>query len=240
VTITPAGGGTPVTVKSLLGFLTFLKKNTQANVLSTPQILAMDNQEAVIEVGDRVVTGGTQTTSSTGSTQMTPIFEDATIKLKIKPFISPASNSIRMELDQTIKQLSQANTPKGFQDTAQALATRNIKTNIVIRNGDTAVLGGLMKEDETEDITKVPLLGDIPIIGWLFKSRSIGKTKINMAIFLTPTILRNSDDHQQLLGKTMDSRLKFVKKSGGRDPFGETSDRLQKKSAGVESNKVSK
>lgn len=239
VTITPAAGGTPVTVKSLLGFLTFLKKNTQANVLSTPQILAMDNQEAVIEVGDRVVTGGTTTTSTTG-TQTTPIFEDATIKLKIKPFISPASNSIRMELDQTIKQLSQANTPKGFQDTAQALATRNIKTNIVIKNGDTAVLGGLMKEDETEDITKVPLLGDIPIIGWLFKSRSVGKTKINMAIFLTPTILRNSEDHQNLLGKKMEDRLKFVKNNGGRDPFGEAADRLQKKSAGVESNKLSK
>jgi general secretion pathway protein D len=239
VDITPAGGGTPIKVKSLLGFLTFLKKNAQANILSTPQILAMDNQEATIEVGDKVVTGGTTTTTTTGS-QTTPIFEDATIKLKIKPFISPASNTIRMELDQTVQQLSQANTPKGFQDTAQALAKRNIKTNIVVTNGDTAVLGGLMKEDEQEDITKVPLLGDIPIIGWLFKSRSVSKQKINMTIFLTPTILRNSADSQKLLGKKIDQRLKFIKGIGGRDPFGETADQLQKKAVGIEPNGVSK
>jgi general secretion pathway protein D len=222
--------GTTTTVNSLLGFLTFLKKNAQANILSTPQILAMDNQEATIEVGDKVITGGTVTTSATGS-QTSPIFEDATIKLKIKPFISPASNTIRMELDQSVKQLSTANTPKGFQDTSQPLATRNIKTNIVVNNGDTAVLGGLMKEDEFEDITKVPLLGDIPIIGWLFKSRSTSKQKTNMTIFLTPNIIRNADDQKQLLSRKLDQRLKYIKGIGGRDPFGEKIDELQKRTA---------
>jgi general secretion pathway protein D len=222
--------GTTTTVNSLLGFLTFLKKNAQANILSTPQILAMDNQEATIEVGDKVITGGTVTTSTTGS-QTSPIFEDATIKLKIKPFISPASNTIRMELDQSVKQLSTANTPKGFQDTAQPLATRNIKTNIVVHNGDTAVLGGLMKEDEFEDITKVPLLGDIPIIGWLFKSRSTSKQKTNMTIFLTPKIIRSAEDQKELLGTRMDQRLKYIKSIGGRDPFGEKADELQKRTA---------
>jgi len=230
-TVTIKGqSGTTTTINSLLGFLTFLKKNAAANILSTPQVLAMDNQEATIEVGDKVITGGNSTTSTTGTT-VTPIFEDATIKLKIKPIISPATNSIRMELDQSVKQLSTANTPKGFQDTAQPLATRNIKTNIVVNNGDTAVLGGLMKEDEFEDITKVPLLGDIPVIGWLFKSRSMSKQKTNMMIFLTPKIIRNSEDQKELLSKKMDQRLKYVKSIGGRDPYGEVADDLQKKTA---------
>lgn len=230
-TVTIKGqSGTSTTINSLIGFLTFLKKNAAANILSTPQVLAMDNQEATIEVGDKVITGGNSTTSTTGTT-VTPIFEDATIKLKIKPIISPATNSIRMELDQSVKQLSTANTPKGFQDTAQPLATRNIKTNIVVNNGDTAVLGGLMKEDEFEDITKVPLLGDIPVIGWLFKSRSLSKQKTNMMIFLTPKIIRNAEDQRELLGKKMDQRLKYVKSIGGRDPYGEKADELQKRTA---------
>ncbi len=230
-TVTIKGqSGTSTTINSLIGFLTFLKKNAAANILSTPQVLAMDNQEATIEVGDKVITGGNSTTSTTGTT-VTPIFEDATIKLKIKPIISPATNSIRMELDQSVKQLSTANTPKGFQDTAQPLATRNIKTNIVVNNGDTAVLGGLMKEDEFEDITKVPLLGDIPVIGWLFKSRSISKQKTNMMIFLTPKIIRNADDQRELLSKKMDQRLKYIKSIGGRDPYGEAADELQKRTA---------
>lgn len=236
VKITPPSGGAPITINSLLGFLTFLKKNTQANILSTPQILAMDNQEAEIEVGDKVVTSFTQSAPTTTSGAITtPTLEDATIKLKIKPFISPASNSIRMELSQSIKQISTARTPKAFQDNTQPLATRNIKTNIVVNNGDTAVLGGLMKEDETEQITKVPLLGDIPIIGWLFKSRSSSKQKTNMSIFLTPKIIRNSEDQKQLLGRQMEKRLKYIKSVGGRDPYGEIADELQKKTSNLDS-----
>lgn len=230
--ITSPTGGAAVKVKSLLGFLTFLKKNTNANILSTPQVLAMDNQEAIIEVGDRVVTGSTTQSSTTTGNSTTPTFEDATIKMKIKPFISPASNSIRMELDQQVKQLSNASTPKAFQESTQPLATRNIKTNIVVRSGDTAVLGGLMKEDQFESVVKVPLLGDIPIIGWLFKSRSISNTKTNLTIFLTPKIIRHEKDAQELLAQKMDDRLRYVKSMGGRDPFGEKADQIQKKAAG--------
>jgi general secretion pathway protein D len=229
VKITPPGQTTSVTISSLIGFINFLKTNTNANILSTPQLLAMDNQEAEIEVGDKVVTGvRTTSTGATATTQAEPIFEDATIKLKIKPFISPASNTVRMEMSNQVKQLSTAPTPKGLQDTTQPLATRSIKTNIVVPNGDTAVLGGLMKEDDIEQVSKVPLLGDIPILGWLFKSRSITKTKTNMLIFLTPHIIRNQDDTRRMLGRKLDQRLKFIKSMGGRDPYGETVDEVSR------------
>ena len=228
VTIKPLNGtGTATTIPSLLGFFNFLKTNTNANILSTPQLLAMDNQEAEIEVGDKVVTGVNTTTSATaGGTQSSPIFEDATIKLKIKPFISPAANTVRMELQAQVKQLSTANTPKGLQDTTQPLATRSIKTNIVVPNRDTAVLGGLMKEDDIETVNKVPLLGDIPVIGWLFKSRNAGKAKTNLLIFLTPSIIRGQDDSHKVLARKLDQRLKYIKSMGGRDPYGETVDEI--------------
>jgi general secretion pathway protein D len=230
VTITPTTGGTPTTIASLLGFVNFLKKNANANVLSTPQILALDAQEAEIEVGDKVVTGSTATSGANGAaTVVTPTFEDATIKLKIKPFISPTSNSVRLEIDNQVKQLSLASTPAKFKDETQPLATRRVKTNISVNNGDTAVLGGLMKEDDIEQISKVPLLGDIPILGWLFKSKSTSKSKTNMLIFLTPKIIRTQEDGSMLLGKKLQERQNYIKSIGGRDPYGEAVDKLQKR-----------
>jgi general secretion pathway protein D len=134
-----------------------------------------------------------------------------------------------MELKTNVKQLSVAKTPTAFQNSTQPIATRKIETNIVVRNGDTAVLGGLQKEDDLESISKVPLLGDIPILGWLFKSRSTSREKTNMLIFLTPKIIRTAQDGQQLLGDKLEQRQKYIKNAGGRDPYGEVIDGIQKK-----------
>lgn len=226
ITITPPGQTTTTTIASLIGFVNFLKQNSNANILSTPQILAMDNEEAEIEVGDKVITGQTVTTSATGQAQASPIFEDATIKLKIKPFISQSTNSVRMELASSVKQLSTAKTPPGLASVSQPLATRSIKTNIVVPHKDTAVLGGLMKEDDVESVRKVPLLGDIPVIGWLFKSRGTSKEKTNMLVFLTPSIIRSEADSRKILGRKLDERLRFIKGMGGRDPYGSTVDQI--------------
>jgi general secretion pathway protein D len=235
VNITPINtGGTStgtvtstITLPSLVSFVNFLKTNAHGNVLSTPQILALNNQESTIEVGDKVITSQTATATATGVTTVTPNFEDATIKLKIKPFISPASNTIRMEIENSVKQLSNIKTPPALATIAQPLATRNIKTNIVVPNGDTAVLGGLMKDSETETVTKVPLLGDIPIIGWLFKSKSTTQEKTNLVVFLTPKIIRTPDDQKAVLNKKIDERLGFIKQMGGRDPYGAKIDEIQ-------------
>lgn len=216
-------------ISSLLGFINFLKTNTNANILSTPQVLAMDNQEAELEVGDKIVIGTQETAAtSTSAGVRTPQFGDASIKLKIKPFISPASNSIRMELETSVAQLSNAPTPKGLQDTTQPLATRKLKTNIVVPNKDTAVMGGLMKDDDQEAISKVPVLGDIPILGWLFKSRNTVRKKTNMLLFVTPTIVRNGEDNRKVLNKKLSQRLNHIKSQGGRDPYGETIETIER------------
>lgn len=220
VTVTPPGSTASITIPSLVGFINFLKTTKKANILSTPQIMALDNQEAEIEVGDKVVTGSTTTTPSNGASITTPTFDDASIKLNIKPFISPASNSIRLEIKQQVSQLSAVLGPKAFQDSTQAIAKRSIKTIINVNNGDTAILGGLIKEDDIESVIKVPLLGDIPIIGWLFKSTSRAKNKTNMVVFLTPKIIRNNADSNAIISKKLDERLDFIKAGGGEDPFG--------------------
>jgi len=204
----------------LISFVNFIKTNAHGNILSTPGVLALNNQEATISVGDQVVTSSNQTTTSTGVTTTTPVLSDATIDLKIKPFISPASNKIRMDIDTQIKQLSNLQPPAAFASSTIPLAKRAIKTSIVVPNGDTAVLGGLMKDNDTETILKVPLLGDIPILGWLFKSRQVKKEKQNLVVFLTPKIIRSPEDSRNLLSKKVEDRLGFVKDMGGRDPYG--------------------
>lgn len=216
-------------IPNLVGFINFLKTTKKANILSTPQIMTLDNQEGEIEVGDKVVTGSNTTTPTSGQSITTPTFEDATIKLTLKPYISTTTNQIRMEIKQQVSQLSTASTPKAFQDSTQPLAKRSIKTVINVNNGDTAILGGLMKEQDIESITKVPLLGDIPIIGWLFKSRTVVKDKTNMVVFLTPKIIRNVAESNQIVSKKLDDRVDFIKAQGGVDPFGKRMDEIQRR-----------
>lgn len=221
-----SSSSSPIVLPSLMSFINFLVTNAHGNVLSTPQILALDNQEATIEVGDKVVVSANNTVGPTGVQTQTPNMEDATIKLKIKPFISP-SNTIRMEIENSVKQLSNIRSPPAFSNSVQPLATRSIKTNIVVPNGDTAVLGGLMKDSETETITKVPVLGDIPVLGWLFKSRSTTDDKTNLVVFLTPKIIRNPADQKAIRDQKIDERLDFIKDMGGRDPYGSKIDEIQ-------------
>lgn len=221
-----------VKVPSLVGFLKFVKTLGKINILSTPQITATDSQESTIEVGDRVVTGSKVEGGANGApTSLVPTFEDATIKMTIKPFISPSSEKIRMEFTQSVKQLSQAKIPAKFENEAQSLATRSIKTNVNVNNGDTAVIGGLIRDEESENTRKVPLLGDLPLIGWLFKAKDITKSKLNMVVFLTPKILRSPTDQQDLLNFKAQERLNFIKQQGGKDPYGSTMDTILKQGA---------
>ena len=224
----------PITVPSVAGFINLLKSFGKTNILSTPQILAMDNQEAEIEVGDQVIIGATITPGVNGAVaQTTPTFGEAKIVLTIKPFISPNSESIRMEVKQTAGQLSTISVPKNFEGLAQPLSTRKIKTTIIVQNGDTAVLGGLIKDEEFETVKKVPLLGDLPVLGWLFKGKKSDKKKVNMLVFLTPKIIRNPADQKNLLSQKASERLRFIKQQGGVDPYGATMDKVLKREARV-------
>lgn len=222
-------GGTKRTVKDLTGFMNLIKRVGRTNVLSTPNILAIDNEEAELEVGQEVAVGFNESTTANGITSKTPNYKDASLSLKIKPFISPSSDTIRMKIVQKQAQpISNPDVPGTLN-----IAKRRIETNIVVPDGDTAVLGGLIKDEEQESITKVPVLGDIPVLGWLFKSRQIKKTKTNLLVFLTPKIIRNLADSQGVLSKKLDQRLDFIKQTGGRDPYGKQIEKFPRRSAEV-------
>ncbi|MGD0584673.1 MAG: type II secretion system secretin GspD [Oryzomonas sp.] len=168
-----------------------LDSNDLLNVLSTPNILTSDNKEAEIIVGSNVPFQGSSTISSGLSTTSVER-KDVGITLKIKPQISEG-DYIRLDLSQEISAIG-ATITVGNGATDRITTKRSAKTNIVVKNGETVVIGGLIQDQDEDVVTKVPYLGDIPGLGWLFKTKSKTKTKTNLMILLTPRIIKDNAD----------------------------------------------
>ena len=179
-----------------------LSGDGETNILSTPSVVTLDNQEATIKVTQKVpfVTGqytGATTGSSTtaGAAVINPFQtvdrEDVGITLKITPQINEG-DSVQLKIDQNVSNLTA--TSIGGQPVTDE---REITTNVLAKNGEIVVLGGLIDHDLTESEQQVPVLGSIPLIGNLFKYRSTSNTKRNLMVFIQPTILRDSDTAQR-------------------------------------------
>ncbi len=165
----------------------------QANLLSTPSIITMDNQQSEIVVGQNVPfrTGQTATGTDGTTNPFTTIErQDVGLTLRVTPSISDG-DLVRLEIEQESSTISNS-AVAGAAD----LVTnkRQIKTSVLADNSETIVLGGLMSENAITTESKVPLLGDIPLLGALFRSTSSSKEKQNLLVFLRPTIMRNKEE----------------------------------------------
>jgi len=175
-----------------------LNATTGSNVLSMPNLLTLDNEEAKIIVGQNVpfVTGSYATTG--GNTTTNPFTtvdrKDVGTALKIKPHISEGG-TVRLEISQEVSAVvaGTANNSNGPTTTK-----RSLDTNVVIDDGQIIALGGLIGDDNANSIQKVPLLGDLPFIGNLFKYQSGSRNKTNLMIFLRPTIVRDKETGSNL------------------------------------------
>ncbi len=166
-----------------------LNSDTGSNVLATPSIMTLDNEEAEIVVGREVpFTTGSYTSGNTGGTNPFSTVErkNVGLKLKVKPQINEG-NEVFLEIDQEVSDVL----PKGDAVDLQT-SKRQIKTKVIVGDGNVIVLGGLLTEKETEVISKVPLLGDIPLLGALFTSRQSKREKVNLMVFLRPIIIRDN------------------------------------------------
>ena len=166
---------------------------TNANLLSTPSIMTIDNQEAKIVVGQNVpfITGSSTSGSSGVSNPFTTIErQDVGITLKVIPHIGEGG-TVRLEVEQEVSSV----VPSASSVKSADLITnkRSIKTTILADDGQTIVLGGLIQDDSKLSVSEVPLLGKIPVLGYLFRSKSDNKTKRNLLVFLQPRILRDSE-----------------------------------------------
>lgn len=176
--------------------LTALSSDTQNNILATPSIVTLDNKEALINVGQEVpVLSGSQTTSGDNIFN-TVDRKNVGIKLKVKPQVNEGG-SVILEIEQEVS--SVADTPaQGSAELGATFNTRTITNALLVNSGEAVVVGGLLDESTKDTQSKVPLLGDIPVVGNLFKSTSTGSNKRNLMLFIRPTIIQDQDSFGEL------------------------------------------
>ncbi len=215
------GNGKTASISNVAGLIKALQANTSGNVLATPQLLTLDNQEASIEISENIpvpTVTAVQGTSSTGITK-----EKVSLTLKIKPQINKISNFVKLDIDQKIEDIDNRNVPSALAATAFATTSRASKTTVVVQDGDTVAMGGLVRDKIQESSTKVPLLGDIPVLGWLFRSKQTSTSKQNLLVFMTPQIIKQYQHVRKILDKKLRQRDEFLEKNnGGEDPFQDT------------------
>jgi len=212
ITTDPSTGESKSTKLSVPGFAALFSLNEfrgTINVLSTPQILTSDNKEAEIMVGENVpFVSKRERDITTTSTVLSSIERyDVGIKLKITPQITEGDH-VKLDIYQEISSLVQGESESILINVGPTITKRSTKTAVVVKDRQTVVIGGLMAERREENITKVPLLGDIPVLGWLFKTSSVRKQKTNLLVFLTPHVVIEENRLAQI---TKDKQKEFAK-----------------------------
>ena len=154
-----------------------LEADGKGKVVSSPRVVTADQQKALIEQGEELPY---QVATSSGATSLQ--FRKANLKLEVTPQVTPEGNVI-LDVDVTKDSVGRA-TAAGF-----AINTKHVKTQVLVENGGTVVIGGIFEQNDREDITKVPFLGDVPYLGNLFKTKTTTSSKTELLIFLTPKIV---------------------------------------------------
>ena len=185
------GFGDLTGTNKIVALLSALAGDSETNILSTPTLVTLDNEEAEIVVGQNVpFVTGSYTSTGSGSTPSNPFNtisrEDVGLTLKIKPQINEG-DSIKLEVSQEVSSLAPSSAAADIITNKRA-----IKTNVMIDDGQILVLGGLVQDDLIEQEQKVPGLGDIPLLGWLFRYQRTTKVKTNLMVFLHPTIIKDN------------------------------------------------
>ncbi|HEY2743823.1 MAG TPA: type II secretion system secretin GspD [Polyangia bacterium] len=205
-------------------FVQALQNNGDVNVVSMPHILTTDNEKATIQVGQNLPfpgsLGGFPTAGVPGASGATGSLpgatfgfgtsvqrQDVALKLEITPHVS-GSDYVRLEIDNELSDVSNPN----FNGLGPATSKRTIKSVVTIRDQQSIVLGGLIKDSVSETVNKVPLLGDIPILGYLFKSTQKTIQKQNLLIILTPYIINEPGDLRRIFERKLRERREFMER----------------------------
>jgi general secretion pathway protein D len=207
-----------------------LASSGDSNVLSTPHIIALDNTEAEISIGENIplqtniagggmpnlgalagAAGGQNNLGALGALGglgfggFNAQRAEVGTKVKIVPHINE-ENQVRLELEEEI---SNPGAPTG-QLGAVPITKRTAKTTVVVDDQQTVVIGGLMRDDKTQNATKIPILGDLPVLGFLFRSSGEKLRKTNLLLILTPHVIRDQEDLRQVFERKMQERQQFL------------------------------
>jgi general secretion pathway protein D len=185
--------GTTLKVPGFAALFSLSDFKDAVDILSTPQILTSDNKEAEIVVGENVpfISQRERDVTTTNTVLNSIERHDVGIKLRITPQITEG-DYVKLDIYQEISSLKQ-DSQVILINIGPTTTKRSTKTSVVVKDNQTVVIGGLMQDRQEENITKIPLLGDIPVLGYLFKQKNISKNKTNLLVFLTPHIVKESD-----------------------------------------------
>jgi general secretion pathway protein D len=194
-------GGTEIL--NLAALVRALDKDSTANILSTPQLLTLDNEEARIQVGQNIpIVTGSFTLAGAGAGVVNPFQtvdrRDIGVALRIRPQIAEGG-TVRMQIYQEVSSIFNAQSAQGI-----ILNKRSIESNVVVDDGQIVVLGGLISDDVQTGKEAVPVLGDIPVLGTLFRYDTRRREKINLMVFLRPIVLRDDTMTATLTGNRYD------------------------------------
>jgi general secretion pathway protein D len=194
--------------------LNALQSNAAVNIVSTPNILTMDNEEAKIVVGRNVPFPVGQTQTSFGVPLINFQREDVAITLKVTPQINE-SDYVTLETFLEIQEI-EGDIAGTAASGGPTTSKRSVENTIVVKDNQTIVVGGLIAETDNETETKIPILGDIPLIGALFRGKTNQSRKTNLMIFLTPHIIDEPVDLEEIYRVKWAQRQEFIKRFYGK------------------------
>ena len=202
-------------------FIQALQNNNDVNVISMPHVLTSDNEKATISVGQNLPFPGSLGNSALGALAgaaggataglgfgTSVQRQDVALKLEVTPHVND-SDFVRLEVDNEISDVSSPN----YNNLGPATDKRTVKTVVVVRDQQAVVLGGLVKDRVSESVDKVPLLGDIPILGYFFKYTQKSITKQNLLIILTPYIIKDPEDLRRIFERKVAERREFLERN---------------------------
>ncbi|MFZ3136336.1 MAG: type II secretion system secretin GspD [Thermodesulfovibrionales bacterium] len=207
--IKPDGTSSNITVPGFAALFSLSEFQGAINILSTPQILTSDNKEAEIVVGENVPFISKREADPTRTLSVFSTIErkDVGITLKITPQITEG-DYVKLDMYQEISSVKQEANADIIMSVGPTTTKRSTKTSVVVKDKQTVVIGGLMQEKDEDNMTKVPILGDIPLIGWLFKYKTTSKKKTNLLVFLTPHIVKEAESLEKI---TVDKQKEFAR-----------------------------
>ncbi|MFH1728067.1 MAG: type II secretion system secretin GspD [Pseudomonadota bacterium] len=182
---------------------------TDVKLLQKPNITTLDNNEATINIGKEVYVQVGATSPTNANEKAVPTYEkqDVTLMLKIKPKVNNSSE-VTMEIEQNIRDSAGQDKISG----RHMFTKRDTKTIAMANSGETIAIGGIISDKVETTVSKTPILGDIPVLGYLFKHKYERKSKVNLIIFITPTVLEDSKDISDLTKATLEDRNKMYQK----------------------------
>jgi len=204
--------GTSLTVPAFGIALEALQENGAVNILSTPNVLTMDNEQAKIIVGKNIPFPISTGRDSNNNPIVSYQREDVAITLQVTPQINE-SNYVTLELFQEVQEVEEGTENS---DGGPTTTKRSAETVVVVQDNQTVVIGGLIGSTDTDIEQKIPILGDLPLVGNLFRSKQISSRKTNLLIFLTPHIVEKPEDLEEVYRVKMAQRDEYVRRFYGK------------------------